>query len=236
MYNHFVCQLFNTRLLDANKKYKKQLDNIDKQHKFIILRTLHGDNYETEMNRSMILEKLHLIYKNICFATGTKASKPHRKRKPIDFANEKIKSCQECGGAFSLESGSAELPCVNCGRIEILDGTAFALRKPYNVSKTTRKYTFKYRRDRLLDICNLLPTQLFPDQINEANRIFEHIVGQLPNKICYPFVIYKIFEKIIPNGPQLMILKYIETKIAATTHLKHEQRWNNAFRNSEINP
>ena len=85
------------------KNTKKQLDDIDKQHKFIILRTLQGGNYETEMNRSMILEKLHLIYESLCFATGTKASKPYRKRKPIDFTNKKIKSCQECGGAFSLD-------------------------------------------------------------------------------------------------------------------------------------
>ena len=89
MYNHFVCQLFNTRLMDANKKYKKQQDYIDKQHKFIILRPLHCGNYETEMNRLMILEKLHLIYESLCFTTGIKASKPYRKRKPIDFTSKK---------------------------------------------------------------------------------------------------------------------------------------------------
>ena len=93
MYNHFVCQLSNTRLMDSKKKYKEQLDDIDKQHKFIILRTLHGGNYETEMNRSMILEKLHHIYESLCLAKGVKASRPYRKRKPIDFTNKKIKSC-----------------------------------------------------------------------------------------------------------------------------------------------
>ena len=61
MYNHFVCQLYDTRLMDANKKDKKQLNDIDKQHNFIILRSSHGWNYETEMNHSMILEKLHHI-------------------------------------------------------------------------------------------------------------------------------------------------------------------------------
>ena len=66
--------------MNANKKYKKQLDYIDKQHKFIILRTLHCGNYETEMNRSMILEKLNLIYESLCFSAGIKASKPYRKR------------------------------------------------------------------------------------------------------------------------------------------------------------
>ena len=79
--------------------------------------------------------------------------------------------------------------------------------------------------------------QLFPNQIiNEANCIFEDIQDKLPKKICYLFVIYKFLEKIIPNGPQLMILKYIETKIPATTYLEHEQRWNYAFRNSKTIP
>ena len=67
--------------------------------------------------------------------------------------------------------------------------------------------------------------------------VFSNIIqNKLPKKICYPFGIYKILEKIIPNGPQHMILKYIETKIPATTYLEHEQRWNYAFRNSKTIP
>ena len=141
VYKHFSSQIFNARRMDEKKKFKAQLDLLDKHHKFIILRTLHGGNYETEMDRSMILEKLHLIYESLCFATRTKASKPYRERKPIDLTNKKIKSCQDCGGAllFSLEGGSAELTCMNCGRIEILDGTAFTLRKSYNVSRQNNK-------------------------------------------------------------------------------------------------
>ena len=189
VYEHFSSQLSNARRMDEKKKFKAQLDILDKEHKFIILRSLPGYDYKSQMRRSNILEKLYLIYDNLCSATGEKASPQYHEEKPIDFTNKKIKACQDCGGAFSLESGSAELTCMNCGRIEILDGTAFALRKTYNVSRTTRKYTFKYRLNRLLDSCNLLPTQLFPDQINEANCIFEHIEGQLPKKICYPFVI-----------------------------------------------
>ena len=224
MYNHFVCQLSDTRLMDAKKKKKKQLDDIDKQHKFIILCTLQGGNYETEMNRSMILEKLHHIYESLCFQSGIRASNPYRGMGPIDFTNKKIKSCQDCGSSFSLKDDSAEFTSVNCGRIEILDGTAFAKRKTYNVRRTTRKYTFKYRLNKLLDSCNY-PTRLSHDQINEANCIFEHMQDKLPKQICYPFVIYKILEKIITNEPQLRILKYIETKIPASTYLEHEQRW-----------
>ena len=29
MYNHFVCQLSDARLMNVNKKYKKQLNSID---------------------------------------------------------------------------------------------------------------------------------------------------------------------------------------------------------------
>ena len=43
------------------------------------------------MNRSMILENLHHIYKSLCFATGTMASNSYRERKPIDFTNKKNK-------------------------------------------------------------------------------------------------------------------------------------------------
>ena len=127
---------------------------------------------------------------------------------------------------FSLEEGSAELVCVNCGRIEILDGTAFDLRKTYNKPTKTRQYTFKCRLQKLLDSCRY-PTKLYPSQINEACYIFKHIENILPKQICYPFVIYKILEMIITNEPQLMILRYIQTKIPASTYLRHEQRWNN---------
>ena len=88
--------------MDTNKKYKKQLDDIDKQHKFIILRTLHSGNYETEMNRSMILEKLHHIYESLCFTKGIKASKPYRKRKTIDFTNKKNKIMPRLWGLVLL--------------------------------------------------------------------------------------------------------------------------------------
>ena len=160
MYNHFVCQLSDARLMDAiSGEYKAQLISFDKRHSFIILRSLHGGNYETEMNRSMILEKLHHIYESLCFESGIRPSNPYRGMRPIDFTNKKIKSCQDCSDEFSLKDDSAELTCVNCGRIEILDGTAFAMRKTHNGRRTTRKYTFKYRLNKLLDSCHY-PTRL----------------------------------------------------------------------------
>ena len=106
--------------------------------------------------------------------------------RPINFTNKKIQSCQDCGGKFSLKDGSAELTCVNCGRIEILDGTAFAMRKTYNSRQTTKKNT-RSNIDfikKLLDSC-YYKVKLYPSQIDEACCIFEHIQDRLPKQICY---------------------------------------------------
>ena len=110
-----------------NKIYVKQLKN--NTTSFSVLRTLYGDHYETEMHRALLLEKLQHIHETLCFESRTKPPNSYREMWPVDFTNKNIKSCQDCGSKCSLEEGSAELVCVNCGRIEILDGTAFLMQK-----------------------------------------------------------------------------------------------------------
>ena len=90
MYNHFVCQLTDTRLMDTMKQYKKRLNSIDKQHNFIVLRSLYDRDYVTEMKRSMLPENLQHIHENLCVP-----SKPYRRMQPINFTNKKIQSCQD---------------------------------------------------------------------------------------------------------------------------------------------
>ena len=227
MNKHFLCQLADAVRMTNNKQYVKQLDCSNKQHNIIVLRTLYGDHYETEMHRSRLLEKLQHIHETLCFKSRTKPPTPYRKMWSIDLTNKKIQSCQDCDGKFSLEEGSAELVCVNCGHIEILDGSAFLMRKTYNTHTKTkpRMYTFKYRPHKLLDNCRY-PVKLPHHQIDEACCIFEHIQNRLPKRICYSFVIYKILEQIMTEEPQLRVLQYMQTKIPASTYLKHERRWN----------
>ena len=119
----------------------------------------------------MLLENLQHIHENLCFESGINPSKPYKRMRPLNFTNKKIQSCQDCDSKFSLKEGSAELTCVNCGRIEILDGTAFKMRKTYNARITTKKYTFKYRLHKLLDSC-YYSAKLYPSQIDEACCIF----------------------------------------------------------------
>ena len=132
MNQHFLRQLTDAAHMTNNQQYLKQLDCINKQHNFIVLRALYRAHYETEIHRALLLEKLQHIHETLCFKSRIKPPNPYREMRPIDFTNKKIQSCQDCGGKFSLEEGSAELVCVNCGRIEILDGTAFLMRKTYN--------------------------------------------------------------------------------------------------------
>ena len=109
MNKHFVCQLDNAMLITKNNKDKKQLKWINKQHNFIALRAFYNEDYETEMKRSMLLEKLQHIHENLCLKSGKSPSKPYKERRPIECINQKIQSCQDCGDKFSLENGSAEL-------------------------------------------------------------------------------------------------------------------------------
>ena len=67
MYDHFVFQPTDARLMDVNKQYKKYLDYINKQHNFIVLRSLYDGDYKTEMKRSIILENLQHIHEKPLF-------------------------------------------------------------------------------------------------------------------------------------------------------------------------
>ena len=75
MNKHFVCQIKNARLMTKNKQYIKKLNCINNQHNFIVLRALHGGDYETEMHRSMLLENLQHIHENLCFESGISTEK-----------------------------------------------------------------------------------------------------------------------------------------------------------------
>ena len=100
MYNHFVCQLTDARLMDVNKQYKKYLDYINKQHNFVVLQSLYDGDYKAEIKRSMILENLQHIHENLCFESGISPSKPYRGIRPIDFTNKKYNHAKTVTASF----------------------------------------------------------------------------------------------------------------------------------------
>ena len=72
LYKQFIIQLSNTGCMDEKKEYNAQLDLIDKEHKFIILRSLNVCAYEVEMHRSQLSRRLFIIYESLCHTTGKK--------------------------------------------------------------------------------------------------------------------------------------------------------------------
>ena len=100
MNNHFVCQLTDVRLMTKNKQCIKQLKGINNQHNFIVLQAIHGSDYETEMHRAMLLEKLQHIHENLCFESRIKPPNPYREMWPIDFTNKKYNHAKTVAANF----------------------------------------------------------------------------------------------------------------------------------------
>ena len=84
---------------------------------------------------------------------------------------------------FTQETLQQNFFCIKCGRIEIIDGTAFVGQQTKNSKKPkTRKYTFKYTLNKLINEYKDFITPLINEQINTANIIFEQIEYDLPKK------------------------------------------------------
>ena len=100
MNKHFLSQLTDAVSMTNNKQYVKQLKRINKQHNFIVLRTLYGDDYETEMHRAMLLGNLQHIHENLCFKSKIKLPNPYREMQPIDFTNKNINHAKTVEASF----------------------------------------------------------------------------------------------------------------------------------------
>ena len=65
-----MCTPFDTPLAEARRlhrghKYAKQLNEMDKQHKFALLRSTYGGHYDAEMRQSLLVDRLFLIYEKL---------------------------------------------------------------------------------------------------------------------------------------------------------------------------
>ena len=60
----FAQQLTEVRNLDTEDNYKKQLDQLEVEYQFVLLRSLHF--FHKEMGRSNLLERLHHIKEQLC--------------------------------------------------------------------------------------------------------------------------------------------------------------------------
>ena len=112
--------LAEARRLDRGHKYAKQLNEMNKQHKFVLLRSTYGGAYDAEMRRSLLVDRLFLIYEKLHPRPVARLD-----TKPISTPNDRQECCSSCKGKFILLQDTAELCCTRCGRLEAILGAVF---------------------------------------------------------------------------------------------------------------
>ena len=131
----FAKQLTEVRNLDTKGKYKKQLNKLEEEYQFALLRSL--DLFHIEMSRSNLIERLHLIKERLC---GTNQDYPaYPTNRPFTCVNVNVMICQNCKcETLRLRQFSNELCCENCELLEPLDGVTFVgITRLLNEDETT---------------------------------------------------------------------------------------------------
>ena len=126
----FANQLAQVRAIDVEGKYKKQLNELEVEYQFILLRSL--DLFHKEMRRANLPERLHLIKEKLDDKAGEFT---YRTNLPFTNWNWNNKICRQCR-KLSLKPmpATGELCCENCGILETLDGAYFDYDELYKCS------------------------------------------------------------------------------------------------------
>ena len=230
----FAKQLAEVRALDSQDRYKKQLNAIEVEYKFILLRSLHL--FHKEMLRAKLPGRLHSIKEAL---SETASDLAYHTNLPFNSWNWNIKICRDCKtDTLKLRQFSNELCCEKCGRLEPLDGVAFDYNEiyqcgDYKVTKqrrSNRRYNFKYYLDKHLEYCASKGFNLSCETVQQALEFFDVIEAQLPKRISMPFVTFKIFEKIVKSNKERFILGYFWLQVPAGSVKKHAEKWEQMLR------
>ena len=107
----FANQLAEVRALDVKGKYTKQLNALEVEYQFTLLRSL--DLFHKEMLRSKLPKRLHTIKEKLC---DTAAYPAYHTNLPFTSWNWNIKICRNCHkNTLKPRQFSNELCCENCG-------------------------------------------------------------------------------------------------------------------------
>ena len=235
----FAQQLTEVQNLDPKGKYKKQLDELEVEYQFILLRSLHL--FHKEMGRSTLLERLNHIKERLCDTEPCHPAYPNDL--PFTRVDQNSNTCRQCKrDTLRHRQFSNELCRENCGLLEPLDGVAFDYNELYQCGgdykvvkrrRTNRSYNFRYYLDKHLRICNQNDHHLSDEMIQRTNETFQFIEEHLPTRISMLFVAYKILNEIVPEGSEHYILNYFWLQVPQGSVWKHEEKWQNMLRQLE---
>ena len=227
----FADELAQVRAKDVDGEYKKELDELEVEYQFILLRSLVL--FHKEMQRGSLPEKLHEIKENLTDTVGTFT---YQNNLPTTNWNKNNIICKQCRKT-SLKPMPAtnELCCEICGVLQTLDGAYFNDEKlhkcgdDYKIVKqrrTNRKYNFRRYMENQKKIIITNGHTLSFESINKTNEIFERIEEYLPKRISTPFVAYKILSNVVQSAEEKYVLNYFLLQVPQKAVAKHTGKWN----------
>ena len=225
----FANQLAEVRALDVKGQYTEQLNELEVQYQFVLLRSL--DLFHKEMLRAKLPDELHTIKEQLC---DTAVKFTYHTNLPRTNWNWNILICRHCcKNSLKLRPFANELCCENCGLLEPLDGVAFDYNEIYKAGdykvakqrRSTRRYNFRLYLAKHVKILSANGHTLSCETIAKTNEFFEAIEEQLPKRISMPFVAYKILEQIVQPGEESYTLNYFWLQVQQSSVAKHAEKW-----------
>ena len=140
----FANQLAEVQTMDGKGEYTKQLNELEVEYQFILLRSL--DLFHKEMLRAKLPERLHTIKEKLC---DTAVYPAYHTNLPFTSWNWNIKICRHCNkNSLKPRPSTNELCCENCGLLKPLDGVSFDYNEVYKCGdykvvkqrQSTRRY------------------------------------------------------------------------------------------------
>ena len=227
----FANKLTQIRAKDVHGEYQKELEELEFEYQFILLRSL--ELFHKEMRSGSLPERLHEIKEKL---TGTVGKFNYQTNLPDtnwDWNSIICKQCRKMG--LRPIPSTNELFCPRCGVLETLDGAYFndeELHKcgdDYKIIKprrTNRKYSFRNFLKKHRKIITTNGHILSFETIENANEIFERIEEYLPKRISMLFVAYKILSNVVQSTEEKYVLNYFWLQVPQNALAKHICKWN----------
>ena len=230
----FAAQLAQVRAMDATGQYKEQLEELEVEYQFILLRSL--DLFHKEMRRDSLPVRLHLIKEKLADTVGEFT---YQTNLPFTNWNWDIKICRNCRkNSLKPMLTTNELCCENCGLLESLDGVAFDYDELYKCDdykvvkqrRSSRRYSFRYYLEKHVEILSKRGHLLSYETIERANEFFEGIEEQLPKRISTAFVAFQILRHVVQPKEEKYILNYFRLQVPQSSVRKHAEKWEHMLR------
>ena len=230
-------QLDEDRDKDVKEQYKKQLNEIEVEYQFTLLRSL--DLFHKEMRRAQWPERLHVINEKLCDTVGEFT---YHTNLPFTSWNWDIKICRHCRkNSLKPRLATNELCCENCGLLEPLDGVTFDYDEIYKQSnykvvkqrRSTRRYSFQHYLEKHAKILSDYGHTLSCETMAKVNEFFAGIEKQLPKRISLAFAAYKILEKIVQSTEKKYFLEYFWRQVPLGSVAKQAKKWEQMLQHFE---